>query len=331
MKHEVIEARPLAERAISILLSLALILTSAAWSLKLLPGVDFAVFWSAANADFGDLYRTEIFINPPSALIWISPLQFVPIEAGFAVWVIASVVAFAVTSPFPKWATAAALISPIAVTGIIVGQMSLLLTAAIFVAVRYRSGFLLGVVLTIKPQLAFLAPLIFLFRGDWRFVAEMIVGAALSIAVELIVYGPLIWLDWLSALPVWRGFLIKYETLAYAASPAAYAEGFGIPSLPVWVVSAALAVGVALKWSRKLDGGPLVALILCSSALAAPYSLLYDLVGAAPLAVLIAYRRASVSSVPVIVGLTGYFTPLALLAGAIFALFSRTPWHHKSA
>src|SRR5690348_10935554 len=159
-------------------------------------GVDFAVFWRSVHALHPYAPNEQPFVYPPTALLWFSPLKLVNVWPGFLVWTAVSVIAFvtAATWLYGRGATALALISPAAVVGLIPGQSSFIASALLFAAFasgcRTCRGVLLGLLLTLKPQLVVLAPLFLLVRREWLAFAAMLGTAAGLAGLTTIIFGP---------------------------------------------------------------------------------------------------------------------------------------------
>lgn len=286
---------------------------------------DFRVFWLAASAPLDQLYApaTSPFVNPPTALLWLKPLALFPVGAGFVVWTGLSFGLFylAAVRLFSRTAALLALISPIAFKAAMLGQTTLILSAVTLIAFRslgMAGGIALGVVASIKPQLLLLAPLAFIIRSDWRTLAGMAVGGAGSLLLQLVLFGPSLWADWLQAMPAFQHELVRQNVLQHSVSPAGYAIWHGLKPLPFLALGIALGVAAVAFTAKKLEQGWLAGLVVGSSAIAAPYSLPHDLVILAPIAAIVVLGPLRIASLPAMLIYIGSALPFVLSAVALW-------------
>src|SRR5579884_438371 len=154
-------------------------------------GVDFAVFWRAVHALHPYAVNEQPFVYPPTALLWFLPLRLVDAWPGYLAWTAFSVVAFCLVALwlYGRGATALAIISPAAGVGLIPGQTSLIASAFLFAAFasdcRICRGIFLGALLTLKPQLAVIAPVFLVLRREWIALAAMALTTVLLILVAI--------------------------------------------------------------------------------------------------------------------------------------------------
>lgn len=236
-------------------------------------GLDFSILWKAAQARqpyAPDAYAP--FVYPPTAWIWIAPLKLLAFWPAFILWSALSVAVFLAVTRRPIL-----FLSPIVVQGLVFGQPTLLLASMALARSRHR-GLLVGVALTLKPQILFLAPLVFLVRRDWSVLISIAVGATASLLVSVVAFGFQPWLDWLQALDHLRHVMAARNLWWMTITPYGTAARFGLDPWPFWAVGAALGLIVAVR-SRS---DPLFVSVL-ASALATPYAYAQDLVLLLPL------------------------------------------------
>lgn len=183
------------------------------------------------------------------------------------------------------------LVSPAAVFCLICGQGAFLFAAlliAIFAVLDRRpvlAGCLIGL-LTIKPQLGLLFPVLLLASGRWRaFVAASITMVALA-AVTAMVFGLDSWRQYIElGLPVQGQVLADPDGIATPFFPTIYMNLRGIGAAPsvalaiqgVIAIAAAAAVAVAARWAGTVDRDLARAQFFAASVCASPYLLDYDL------------------------------------------------------
>ena len=278
--------------------------------------LDYDVFWKAARAT--SVYGgNHPFVNPPTALLWVQPLAWIPYWPGFLLWTGLSAVIFLETArrSFGPTPALIALVSPLIVKALLLGQTTLFLGAAILTAFRATpivGGLLLGIVAAIKPQLLLLAPLALLIRRDWRMLVASICGGAAALCASLIAFEPSLWAEWFSSLAQWHDVLVRTHVFSNAVAPAAAAEWRGLPPLPFLAAGIIVGCLVVVRFAPYLDGGQLAGLVVGASAIAAPYSLPHDLVILAPVAVMALLRKPQLKTIPAMLVFAAALLPLSV-------------------
>jgi len=251
---------------------------------------DFAVFWRTVHGPISQIYAdsADPFVYPPTALIWFQPLRLAPLWPSFLAWTALSFAAFWIASarlfgPAPTWLAA---ISPAILLGLIPGQTSLLASAGLLAAYSLRSpvgrGALLGLALTLKPQLVLMAPLFLLVQGELLALAVMAVVVAAVATLATAAFGPPIWAEWIQSIPNFQQVLLDRHLSLSAVSPASYANELGVPAL--LALGCGVAVGVVIAFrSKGLGADTTAAAVAAASLLSAPYALRYDLAALMPL------------------------------------------------
>ena len=251
---------------------------------------DFAIFWRTVNGPVAQIYAdsADPFVYPPTGLLWFQPLRLAPLWPSFFAWTALSLAAFwfAAARMFgaaPAWLAA---ISPAVVLGLIPGQTSLLASAGLLAAYLVRSpigrGALIGLVLTLKPQLVLMAPLFLLVQREWLALAVMSLVVAAGAVLTTVAFGPAIWPEWIQSIPNFQQVLLERHLSLSAVSPASYANELGVPAAVALACGAIAGILIALS-SRGLGPAQMAAAIAAASLLAAPYALRYDLVALMPL------------------------------------------------
>lgn len=291
------------------------------WLLWSQIGVDFAVLWAAANGANPYAHDALPFAYPPTTLLWLAPLRLVPMQPGFVLWTIASVLLFSWASwrLYDARPTALALISPAISIALVPGQTSLLAAAGLIAAFTAKSpiwrGTLLGAVLTFKPQLVLLAPFILLFARERAAFAAMAFVAASICAVATTILGVAIWADWLGSIPHFQQVVSDRALWMSGVSPAAFARAVDMPMLPMLVLGCLAGLVLASRAGR-LDNPHKAALVAAASLFAAPYALRYDLVAIAPLMSMLILTRPVRDALVACVAYSASFGPLCLVAAA---------------
>lgn len=262
-------------------------------------GNDFSVYWRVANGTLDQAYdwspKTYGFPYAPTMLPWIQPLALVPRTPAFIAFDLISIAAFvlAVRRYLPPLAILLCLISPALFSGLLTGQVSLLLTAVLITACatpnRVVAGVLFGLVASIKPQLVIMAPLFFLVTRDWRAFWAAAATFAGLLLLSLLLFGIDIWRDWVASLPAFREAIAGSNLIKKGVTPGIVVERFGGPREVGMLVGAAVGVALIVAGHRK-TAIEQAALIGTASLLAAPYALPYDLAVFMPLIALALLR-----------------------------------------
>ena len=274
------------------------------------PFGDFFALWSYAKfaiahpaADIYDpakLHAAQValgmnpanenpFPYPPTFLLFLWPLGFLPYGLAYGLWV-------GTTLLFYLWATlqsrgrapllVTALVAPTTALAIISGQSGLLAGAFLIGGLRLIDrrpiigGLLLGL-LTYKPQLGILVPVGLAAAKQWRGIAAACVSTAILIVITSAAFGWTIWWVWISALPAYsRQF--DAGSLAYNLMPTITAnlQMLGATPTAARLVQAVAAFFTAIViWQIFRNGAtPLaIAALLAGTFLATPHAFVYDL------------------------------------------------------
>jgi hypothetical protein len=238
----------------------------------------------------------DAFFGPPAIALIARPFPYMPASAGFAVFLLFSLVAVVAVYRMAwrlldgfqtvRWGSVAligaSVISLPAAWNYWLGQWdALLLLPAFGGAVLLARGrpFAAGMLLSLllmKPQTVWLLPLVLLIAGQWRLVGGMAVGAALWVATSLLLAPA-------GQLALWPAYVL-------ARGPAVSAS-IGFPGLisllagsqigfPVALVSATFGCAAAFLARKRLRHSPLLALALglVLSFVCAPHIFAYDLI-----------------------------------------------------
>jgi hypothetical protein len=259
---------------------------------------DFTVFWTAARFErvydtveftraqlehfsFGDSIRP--FPYPPTALLFVKPLQWFSFEMGAMIWTAAGVAAFLFACNLYGRAGHLAVLAPMAALSVLAGQASLLLGAGLSAGVALAdrrpiiAGILFGLVGSIKPTMAALVPLALILAGNKRALATAVIVGASIVAASL-VRGPSYWIDWIQSLPA---FMHQVAGRGFRQTNVA-------PGL--WFAPLGLATVAYVFHANKRADVRLIALV-SGTACCTPYMMGYDMVTMAPAAAALMLKR----------------------------------------
>ena len=276
-------------------------------------GTDFLQFWSASwallhgqtriiydPAAFDSLERRIFhredsgffaFIYPPSSLLLVWPLAYVPYLWAWFLWIAVGLGAYlwALWHILPgKMTLLVGLAFPAVLLVITHGQPTVILTPILAFSLLLidnrpvLAGLLLGLI-SFKPQLAPLIPLALLAGGYWRTLLSAGVSLFVILTLSVALFGAQMWTEFFGIMNIPRqvldeGLISPYFKLQSVFSAARLLGG----SLPtayiaqatVSLVAAGLVVGV---WRQSaIDQGLKNAALLAAIPLCTPYFMDYD-------------------------------------------------------
>jgi alpha-1,2-mannosyltransferase len=250
------------------------------------PGTSHTFFWS----------------YPPHVVLFTWPLGLMPYLAAYAAWCIGGLAVFAAAVrsggiearnlPFVALAPAAA-------ANVLSGQNGFLIAALLIggLSALERRPILAGVlfgILTVKPQLGLLLPVMLILTGRWRTIAAAAATTAALVAVTAALYGPDIWIECLTKTGAQQIRLLQTTGMYLIPSAFAGMRLVGFPAEAAWAVqavqSAAALAATVWTFQRRRDGTLSVALLVTATFLFTPYSYWYDLTAIAYVAGLLRQR-----------------------------------------
>jgi hypothetical protein len=254
---------------------------------------DAGLYAGALEALLGPNYPGQNWSYPPSIFFVAAPFGQLSYLHALLVWtVLGAALFFAVARRhIPDNRVLAALVlSPAAVLCVISGQSSLItatMLITIFVWLDQKpiaAGVLIGL-LTLKPQLGILFPVMLIASARWRVFASATITALALAAATALVFGPQVWIDFITkGLPTNNLVLADPERIATPFYPTVFMNLRGI-DLPYSIAMAiqfcfsAFAVSAvfwAFRTRRDADPLWLMALFFACSVTAVPYMLSYD-------------------------------------------------------
>ena len=252
---------------------------------------------------FSPVIRMMNFSYPPHALLMLAVFGALPYFAALILWSVFGAIGFAAVAlgrrpASTQWALLAAVaLAPILWVNIVFGQMGLWLAILFVGALRalptrpVLAGILAGM-LTIKPQLGLLLPLLMLATSAWRAIGAAIITALAMVALSVVAFGTAPWHTYLTEtmpfqwqfIELMNGFyrfqmITPYTALYFVGVPAQAALAIQIASSLVIALTTILVARSDAPWALKC------AVVALGSVLMVPYVLAYDL--AAPYAALI--------------------------------------------
>jgi hypothetical protein len=230
------------------------------------------------------------WLYPPNALLLVSPLALFPYTFAAILWLGGAYLLFVrvIRTIVPdRQAMLPALFFPGAIFVLSVGQNGLL-TAALagfgLIWLRRRpvaAGVCLGL-LCMKPHLALLFPLALFCSRSWRALAALLLTAASTLALAVLVFGTGTFTAFLHNAGIATYSLESaHATLARVPTIFAFATLLHAPAALAYAGQGACALfaagAVGYAWGRDCSYALRAATLICASLLVSPYLYDYDL------------------------------------------------------
>lgn len=273
-------------------------------------GADFCHYWLASSlAQAGHaltVYRAPEFIAaleaffkvaypvpwfyPPTFLLMVYPLAFLPYLASLGLWLAATLAGFLTVvrriapHPLTLWL---ALAFPGTYQNFFNGQNGFLTTAflggGLYLLNRspWAAGCLLGLV-SYKPHLFALVPVALIAARRWRALLAALVTAGLLAGASFLVFGPGVWAAFwknlgLSMSLARQGLLPMDKMVTLFAALVQAGVGFSYALIIQGVVMVAVAGGVGYMWQGRGSFAGQAAALVLGICLFTPYAFSYDL------------------------------------------------------
>jgi hypothetical protein len=242
---------------------------------------------------FGPNYPLHIWSYPPHFLLFTWPWGFLPYMTGYILYSVLGLILYLwVVSDGQRRADHLVLlvIAPAVTLNVWTGQNGFLTTALLvggLIQLDRRpvlAGVLFGM-LSIKPQLGVVLPLMLLLTGRWRTIAAAAITIAALIALTSIAFGPHVWTAYIDdALPTQRKVVFEGFSHYMVHMPTAFmnAKVAGLSTTVAgWiqaVVTAATIAAVTWTFWRRRDRDLSNALLVTAVFTVTPYAFNYDMV-----------------------------------------------------
>jgi Glycosyltransferase family 87 len=277
-------------------------------------GRDFLNFWmyghAAAIPDPGQFYNPAVYNRelaalvgadypgqnwsyPPNIMLIAAPFARLPYMAALIVWTVLSLAIFLVVMRGrigDRRLLIPVLFSPAAVLCLMSGQ-SAFITAAMLITIfacldrrPVLSGVLIGL-LTMKPQLGLLLPVMLVAAGRWRTFAAAAVTAIAVAGLTAALFGPKVWIDFLlTGIPAQNLVLVDPEMRGAPFMPTIFMNmrvagasyGLAMAVQGCFSAFAAAAVFWVFRFRRTADPLLLMATYFACAIFGSPYLLAYD-------------------------------------------------------
>jgi alpha-1,2-mannosyltransferase len=254
-------------------------------------GID--AYWALLAEKFGPAYPLHIWSYPPHFLLFSWPLGFMPYMTAYIVYCVLGLILYVVVVNEGRRRIDHLLLlvlSPAVTLNIWTGQNGFVTTALLVggLIMLDRRPILAGVLfglLSIKPQLGVLLPLILALTGRWRTIAAAAVTIVALVVVASIAFGWKIWpAYWYDAMPTQSKVVLDGFSHYMVHMPTAFmnAKVAGLPLMAAIVIQAAVSVATiaAVAWTfrRRRDPDLSTALFVTAIFTVTPYAFNYDMV-----------------------------------------------------
>jgi alpha-1,2-mannosyltransferase len=254
---------------------------------------DFDTYNAALAARFYPDFPHHNWSYPPHLLLMTWPLAFVPYLPGYLMWCALGLVLYVLAASEGgrcRERLFMLVVAPAVWINIFAGQNGFLTSALMIAGLAQlsRRPVLSGVcfgLLTIKPQLGLLLPVMLVLTGQWRAILAAVVTTAALVVATGLLFGFDIWPEYIrQVLPVQSAILTQGQGIFTIMMPTVFMNA-RIAHLPLdvaWALQVAMSIlaVAAVVWTywRRRDPVLSVALFVTASFLVTPYAFNYDMV-----------------------------------------------------
>lgn len=255
---------------------------------------DFSNYNVYLQGYFGDTdLHTYMWSYPPHILLFIWPFGLMPYLAAFAVWTALGFALFLLAASaggVERKHLMFAAVAPAVAVNMFFGQNGLFFAALLICGLINldRRPLLAGLcfgIMTIKPQLGLLLPVMLILTQRWRVIVSAAGTTVALVGATCLIYGVDIWWEYLAkVVPFQREQQETGSGLLLLQIPSAFYAGrlIGLPIRIDWIiqglVSAAALAAVVWTYWRPRDPVLSTALLVTAIFLFSPYTLHYDFV-----------------------------------------------------
>jgi len=256
------------------------------------PWFDVRTYNDALRAMVGTTYPECYWSYPPHLILFIWPFGLMPYLAAYVVWCVVGIALY-------LWACAAAIprrhltflaVAPGIAVCIFFGQNGFY-TAALLIGgllTRERRPILAGIlfgILTVKPQLGVLVPVVLLLERRWLVITSAMATTAVLVVLTSLLFGWHIWIEFYGKIVPQQVWLTEHSAGLLFSMVGTVFYGARLLHLPLglaWaaqytVAALALAAVVWTYWRRR-DPVLSLSLLVTATFLFTPYILNYDMV-----------------------------------------------------
>jgi alpha-1,2-mannosyltransferase len=253
---------------------------------------DFRVYNEAIQQILGVPYPVTYWSYPPDIVLFVWPFGLMPYLPAYIAWCAIGIALYllACSSAVPRDRFLFLAVAPGIAVCIFFGQNGFYTSALLIGGLLSRdrrpvlAGILFGI-LTIKPQLGLLVPVVLLLERRWLTIASAAATAGVLVAATGMLFGWNVWIEfWQKVVPQQVWLTETSDGLIYSMVATAFfgARLIDLPLSVAWAVqyvvaAVAFAAVVWTYWKRR-DPALSLALFVAATFLFTPYILNYDMV-----------------------------------------------------
>ena len=256
------------------------------------PWFNYHVYNEALRQIIGIPYFEVYWSYPPHIELLVWPLGLLPYLPAYAVWCAIGIALYLwlCSTTIPRERMVFAAFAPGVAVCVFFGQNGFYTAVLLLAGMlnRERRPLLAGVlfgILTIKPQLGLLVPIVLLLERRWIVIASAVATVAAMVAATALLYGSHIWIAyWREVVPQQMWLTETSDGLLFALVGSVFygVRMIGLPNGFAWAVQYAVAAlaAAAVAWTywRRRDPALSLALLVSAVFLVTPYILTYDMV-----------------------------------------------------
>ncbi len=256
------------------------------------PWFDFRVYNEAIRRVMGQDYQLVFWSYPPHAVLFAWPFGLLPYFPAYLLWCVIGITVYLLVAKHavPQERTLFLAAAPAVAVCVFFGQNGFY-TAALLIGGLLsldRRPILAGVLfglLTVKPQMGLLLPVVLLLERRWVTIASAVATVAVLVAATSMLFGWNVWIEFLQKVVPQQRWLTEHGgDLLFALVGSVY-FGARLIHLPQaadwalqWTACAFALAGVAWTYWRRRDPALSFAFFATGIFLFTPYILSYDMV-----------------------------------------------------
>jgi len=256
------------------------------------PWFDLHVYNEALRQMLGVPFPERYWSYPPHLVLFIWPFGLMPYLPAYIAWCGIGIALYLVAcrAALPRERLPFLVFAPGIAVCVFFGQNGFY-TAALLIGGllnRERRPVLAGVlfgILTVKPQLGLLLPVVLLLERRWVTIASAVATVAVLVAATAMLFGWNVWLEfWQKILPQQQYLTETGRGLLFVMVSSVFYGGrlLHLPLAVDWtlqgIVSAAAFAAVVWAYWKRRDPALSLALLVTATFLVTPYILNYDMV-----------------------------------------------------
>jgi hypothetical protein len=253
------------------------------------PWFNLHVYNEALSQMLGVPYQEHYWSYPPDVMLFIWPFGLMAYLPAYIAWCLIGIGLYllACSGAVPRERLLLLAVAPGVAVCVFFGQNGFY-TAALLIGGLLNldrrpvlAGVLFGI-LTIKPQIGLLLPVILLLERRWLTIASAMVTTAVLVALTGILFGWNIWIEfWQKVVPQQQALMVDGGGLLYASvyfGARLLHLPFSVDWALQWTVSALVFAAVVWTYWKRRDPVLSFAFFITATFLFTPYILNYDMV-----------------------------------------------------